>query len=63
MAKRLLTPDDLTEREQRKLRRHRRLRWLWFINRRELGPSDRRALEEARREKKLARQRKKARPS
>lgn len=61
--KRLLTPDDLTESEQRKLRRHRRLRWLWFINRRELGPSDRRALEEARRQKKLARQRRKARPS
>jgi tRNA A-37 threonylcarbamoyl transferase component Bud32 len=54
--KRLLTPEDLTERERRKLRRHRMLRAVWFYNRRSLGPSDRARLEEERRQKKRARQ-------
>jgi predicted Ser/Thr protein kinase len=49
--KRLLTPEDLTEAEQRKLRRQRRWRRLWVFNRKELGPSDRAALERARQEK------------
>ena len=57
--KRLLTPEDLTEREKRKLRRHHLLRTLWFYNRRGLGPSDRARLEQERQEKKLARQQKK----
>lgn len=57
--KHLLTPEDLTEREERKLRRHRLLRTVWFYNRRGLGPSDRARLEEERQQKKLARQRKK----
>ncbi len=47
--KRLLTPDDLTEREHRRLRRYGRWRRLWPFNRKELGPSDRAARERARR--------------
>jgi tRNA A-37 threonylcarbamoyl transferase component Bud32 len=54
--KRLLTPEDLTEREQRKLRRHHLLRSVWRYNKRGLGPSDRARLEEDRRQKKLAKQ-------
>jgi len=57
--KRLLTPEDLTEREQRKLRRHHLLRTVWFYNRRGLGPSDRARLEEEQRQKKLDRQQEK----
>ncbi len=57
--KRLLTPEDLTEREERKLRQHHLLRTVWFYNRRGLGPSDRARLEEEQRQKKLARQQKK----
>ncbi len=57
--KRLLTPEDLTEHEKRKLRRHRLLRTVWFYNRRGLGPSDRARLAEEQRQKKLARQQKK----
>jgi tRNA A-37 threonylcarbamoyl transferase component Bud32 len=49
--KRLLTPEDLTEREKKKLRRYQRWRRLWPFNRKELGPSDRAALEKARRER------------
>ena len=60
--KRVLTPEDLSEREERKLRRHRALRMIWFYNRRGLGPTDRRELAEARTKKKEARQaRKRAR--
>jgi len=42
--KALLTPEDLTDRERRKLRRYRRLRRLWFLNRKELGLEDRERL-------------------
>ena len=48
--KRLLTPEDLTDRERRKLRRYQRWRRLWPFNRKELGPSDRAAREKARRD-------------
>jgi len=47
--KRLLTPEDLTEKEQARLRRYGRWRRLWVFNRKELGPSDRAAREAARR--------------
>lgn len=43
--KALLTPEDLTDRERRKLRRYRRLRRLWFLNRKELGLEDRERLQ------------------
>jgi len=46
--KRLLTPEDLTDNERRKLRRYGRWRRLWLFNRKELGPSDRAALERER---------------
>ena len=46
--KRLLTPDDLTDVEKRKLKRYDRWRRLWPFNRKELGPSDRRAREQER---------------
>ncbi len=57
--KRVLTPEDLSEGEQRKLRRHRILRMIWFYNRRGLGPTDRAERDEARRKKKETRQAKK----
>ena len=47
--KQLLTPEDLSDRERRKLRRYGRWRRLWPFNRKELGPSDRAARERARR--------------
>lgn len=47
--KRLLTPEDLTEAEQARLRRYGRWRRLWIFNRKELGPTDRAAREAARR--------------
>jgi len=47
--KRLLTPEDLTEKEQARLRRYGRWRRLWIFNRKEPGPSDRAAREAARR--------------
>jgi len=41
--KQLLTPEDLTEGEVRKLRRYRRWRRLWPFNRKDLQPSRKRA--------------------
>jgi len=53
--KRLLTPEDLTDAERRKLRRYNRWRRLWFFNRKELGPSDRAAREQERERKRSSR--------